>query len=52
MIQPLLPEVDRWARHAGRKRHPDRLVFQSVLSVLYTGIVREHPPQKLGFGSV
>ncbi|MEU2760892.1 IS5 family transposase [Streptomyces sp. NPDC006906] len=50
VIQPLLPEVERRARHPGRKRHPDRLVFQGILFVLHTGIACEHLPQELGFG--
>jgi transposase len=51
VIEPLLPKVERRMRHAGRKRHPDRLVFQGVLFVLHTGIAWEHLPQELGFGS-
>lgn len=51
VIEPLLPEVERRRRHAGRKRHPDRLVFQGILFVLHTGIAWEHLPQELGFGS-
>ncbi len=51
MIEPLLPKVERRARHPGRKRHPDRLVFQGILFVLHTGISWEHLPQELGFGS-
>jgi transposase len=31
VIEPLLPKVERRARHPGRKRHPDRLVFQGIL---------------------
>lgn len=50
-IEQLLPKVGRRARHPGRKRHPDRLVFQGILFVLHTGISREHLPQELGFGS-
>jgi transposase len=38
-------------RYPGRKRHPDRLVFQGILFVLHTGIAWEHLPQGLGFGS-
>jgi transposase len=49
--QPLLPKVQRRTRHPGRKRHPDRLVFQGILFVLHTGITWEHLPQELGFGS-
>ncbi|MEU9112760.1 hypothetical protein AB0D04_13395 [Streptomyces sp. NPDC048483] len=30
-IKPLLPKVERRARHSGRKRHPDRLVFQGIV---------------------
>ncbi|MFE4693050.1 transposase [Streptomyces sp. NPDC056749] len=48
---PLLPRVERRARRPGRKRHPDRLVFQGVLSARYTGIQREHLSEELGFGS-
>jgi transposase len=51
VVEALLPKVERRARHPGRKRHPDRLVFQGILFVLHTGIAREHPPQELGFGS-
>nr|WP_107393290.1 IS5 family transposase [Streptomyces agglomeratus] len=51
VIEPLLPRVERRARHPGRKRHPDRLVFQGILFVLHTGIAWEHLPQELGFGS-
>ncbi|MEU1891380.1 transposase [Streptomyces pristinaespiralis] len=51
VIEPLLPKVERRARHPGRKRHPDRLVSQGILFVLRTGIAWEHLPQRLGFGS-
>lgn len=51
MVEPLLPKVERRVRYPGRKRHPDRLVFQGILFVLHTGIVWEHLPQELGFGS-
>lgn len=34
VIEPLLPKVKRRTRHPGRKRHPDRLVFQDILFVL------------------
>ncbi|SFT31417.1 Transposase [Streptomyces sp. ok210] len=51
MIEPLLPKVERRFRHPGRKRHPDRQVFQGILFVLHTGIAWEHLPQELGFGS-
>jgi len=51
VIEPLLPRVERRTRHPGRKRHPDRLVFQGILFVLHTGISWEHLPQELGFGS-
>lgn len=51
VVEPLLPKVERRARHPGRKRHPDRLVFQGVLFVLHTGMAWEHLPQELGFGS-
>ncbi|MDQ1065285.1 transposase [Streptomyces canus] len=50
-MEPLLPKVERRIRHPGRKRHPDRLVFQGILFVLHTGIAWEHLPQELGFGS-
>ncbi len=30
--------LERRIRHPGRKRHPDRLVFQGILFVLHTGI--------------
>ncbi|MER5409315.1 IS5 family transposase [Streptomyces sp. NPDC002769] len=51
VIEPLLPKVERRARHPERRRHPDRLVFQGILFVLHTGIAWEHLPQELGFGS-
>lgn len=51
VIEPLPPKAERRARRPGRKRHPDRLVFQGILFVLHTGIAREHLPQELGFGS-
>jgi transposase len=51
LIEPLLPKVERRIRHPGRKRHPDRLVFQGILLVLHTGIAWEDLPQELGFGS-
>lgn len=51
VIEPLLPKVERRARHPGRKRHPDRSVFQGILFVLHTGIAWEQLPQELGFGS-
>jgi transposase len=51
VIEPLLARVERRRRHPGRKRHPDRLVFQGIMFVLHTGIAWEHPPQELGFGS-
>lgn len=51
VVEPLLPKVGRRARNPGRKRHPDRLVFQGILFVLHTGISWEHLPQELGFGS-
>ncbi len=51
VIEPLLAQVARRPRHPGRKRHPDRLVFRGILFVLHTGIVWEHLPQELGFGS-
>ncbi|MFJ3140826.1 IS5 family transposase [Streptomyces sp. NPDC086843] len=51
VVEPLLPKVERRTRHPGRKRHPDRLVFQGILFVLHTGIAWEHLPQELGFGS-
>jgi hypothetical protein len=35
LIEPLLPKVERRIRHPGRKRHPDRLVFQGILFVLH-----------------
>ncbi|MFF9919476.1 IS5 family transposase [Streptomyces globisporus] len=51
VVEPLLPKIERRTRHPGRKRHPDRLVFQGILFVLHTGIAWEHLPQELGFGS-
>jgi transposase len=51
VIEPLLPQVERRARHPGHKRHRDQLVFQGILFVLHTGIAWEHLPQELGFGS-
>ncbi len=37
VIEPLLPKVERRTRHLGRKRHPDRPVFQGILFVLTPG---------------
>ncbi|MER5741613.1 IS5 family transposase [Streptomyces sp. NPDC002262] len=51
VVEPLLPKVERRTRHPGRKRHPDRLVFQGILFVLHTGVAWEHLPQEFGFGS-
>ncbi|WUC84029.1 IS5 family transposase [Streptomyces sp. NBC_00536] len=51
VIEPLLPRVERRTHHPGRRRHPDRLVFQGILFVLHTGIAWEHLPQELGLGS-
>ena len=51
LIELLLPKVERRIRHPGRKRHPDRLLFQGILFVLHTGIAWEHLPQGLGFSS-
>ncbi|MFF7242194.1 IS5 family transposase [Streptomyces collinus] len=51
VIERLLPNVERRPRPPGRKRHPDRLVFQGILFVLHTGIASEYLPQELGFGS-
>lgn len=51
VIEPLLPKIERRPRRPGRKRHPDRRVFQGILFVLHTGIAWEHLPQELGFGS-
>jgi transposase len=50
VIEPLLPKAERRARRPGRKRHPDRPVFQ-ILFVLHTGISWEHLPRELGSGS-
>ncbi|MGW7098846.1 transposase [Streptomyces sp. NPDC054838] len=36
VIEPLLPTVERRARRPGRKRQPDRLVFQGILFVRNT----------------
>lgn len=51
VIERLLPKVERRARHPGRKRHPDRPVFQGILFALHTGIAWELLPQELDFGS-
>ncbi|GHA78831.1 hypothetical protein GCM10010330_35740 [Streptomyces tendae] len=51
MIEPLVPKIERRAQHPGRKRHPDRLVFQGILFVLHTGDAWERLSQELGFGS-
>ncbi|WP_431193213.1 transposase [Streptomyces tendae] len=37
VIEPLLPKVERRARHPGRKRHLDRLVFQGISSCCTPG---------------
>ncbi|MDF2710185.1 MAG: transposase [Nonomuraea muscovyensis] len=36
-VEPLLPKVERRARHPGRKRLDDRKVLCGILFVLYTG---------------
>ncbi|WP_433153158.1 transposase [Actinomadura nitritigenes] len=36
-IEPLLPEVERRKRHAGRKRLDDRWVLCGISFVLHTG---------------
>lgn len=52
VVEPLLSSVEHRTRYPGRKRHPERLVFQGILFVLHTGIAWEHLlPQELGFGS-
>src|SRR3954464_2074658 len=51
LLEPLLPQKQRRFRYPGRKRLPDRQVLCGILFVLYTGIVWEHLPQELGFGS-
>lgn len=51
VIEPLLPKVERRARHPGRKWHPARMVFQGLPFVLRTGTFFEHLPQELGYGS-
>lgn len=51
VIEPLVPKIERRAQHPGRKRHPDRLVFQGILFVLHTGDAWERLSQELGFGS-
>lgn len=33
VVEPLLPKVERRARHPGRKRLPDRLMFQGILAL-------------------
>jgi transposase len=43
VIEPLLPKVERRTRFPGRKRHPDRIVFQGILIVLHTGIALGTP---------
>lgn len=50
-VEPLLPKVERRARHPGRKRLDDRKVLCGILFVLYTEIPWEFLPQELGFGS-
>ncbi|MER6434098.1 transposase [Streptomyces sp900105245] len=42
VIEPLLPKVERRVPHPGRKRHPDRMVFQGILFVTHAGIAWEH----------
>ncbi|WP_431358555.1 transposase [Streptomyces atroolivaceus] len=48
MIEPLLPKVERRTRRPGRKRHPDRLVFQEFLLVLHAGIAWNTCPRSSG----
>ncbi|WP_433250247.1 transposase [Actinomadura nitritigenes] len=50
-IEPLLPEVERRKRHAGRKRLDDRRVLCGILFVLHTRIRWEFLPQESGCGS-
>ena len=50
-VEPLLPVVERRARHPGRRRLDDRKVLCGILFVLHTGIQWEFLPQELGFGS-
>ncbi len=49
VIEPLLPIKP--AGTPGPARMDDRLVFQGILFVLFTGIGWEDLPQELGFGS-
>ncbi|MFD4636557.1 IS5 family transposase [Lentzea sp. NPDC058436] len=49
-IEPSLPRWEYALPKLGRKRIPDRLVLQSILFVLHTGIQWEFLPQELGFG--
>ncbi|GAA3423217.1 hypothetical protein GCM10018953_04000 [Streptosporangium nondiastaticum] len=51
MIEPLLPRRRRRFQHPGRRRLDDRPALQGILFVLHTGIVWEHLPQELGYGS-
>ncbi|MFE5828413.1 transposase [Streptomyces erythrochromogenes] len=44
-LQPMAPSPPPATPGPGRKRHPGRLVFQGILSVLHTGIVWHHLPQ-------
>ncbi|MGY4907083.1 transposase [Streptomyces sp. 900116325] len=41
VVDPLPPKVERRVQHPGRKRYPDRLVFQGILFVLNPGIAWE-----------
>ncbi|WP_435860212.1 transposase [Streptomyces roseus] len=43
--------VAQTIRNPGRKRHPNRLVFQRILVVLHNGIPWEPLPQELCLGS-
>jgi transposase len=51
LIEPLIPEVPRRRRFAGRKRLDDRRVLTGILFVLRTGIPWEYLPQEMGCGS-
>jgi transposase len=51
LIEPLLPQDERWFRHPGRKWLDDRKALCGILFVLYTGIAWEFLPQELGYGS-
>ncbi|MBI3659145.1 transposase [Candidatus Acetothermia bacterium] len=51
LLEPLLPNRNRAAKHPGRKPISNRQALRSFLFVLRTGIPWEYLPLELGGGS-